>query len=145
MNPARHLLMLLLVAGSAAAQTNTLPPLTSAPTVSASFAVLRVIGGLGLVIALFLGGVWLFRHWQSLVTLKGRPRKLAVLEVCTLGNRQALYLIKCDRQRFLISGGTQGISLLSELPAGEVEPEPVPGEIPSRSFAEKLQRALNRS
>ncbi len=127
------------------AETNALPTLAPAPTISASLAVVRVLGALGLVIAIFLGGVWLFRHWQTLLVRKGRPRQLAVLEVCSLGNRQALYLVKCSRQRFLISGAANGVSLLSELPAVEGGEETETGNTPSRTFAEKLQVALNRS
>jgi len=138
-------ILLMGIALPAGAQTNAALVLSPAPTVSASLAVFRVVGGLGLVIALFLGGVWLFRHWQTLLARQGRARQLAVLEVCPLGNRQALYLVKCNSQRFLLSGGGQGVSLLSELPAGDAGPEPDPGQIPNRSFAEKLHQALSRS
>jgi flagellar biogenesis protein FliO len=42
---------------------------------------LRVFGALGVVIALFLGGVWMFKNWQRLGMRRGATPKLNVLEV----------------------------------------------------------------
>src|SRR2546426_12159326 len=57
------------------------------------FSVLRLVSALIFVLALFLGGAWLFKNWQRLaVSKKGAP-KLNVLEAKSLGSRHALYLV----------------------------------------------------
>ncbi|MEI6567276.1 MAG: flagellar biosynthetic protein FliO [Verrucomicrobiota bacterium] len=130
--------------GPMSAETNVLQSIPTAPTLSAAMALFRVLGALALVLALFFGGLWLFKHWQGLIAGGRRPRQLAVLEVCSLGNRQALYLVRCGTQRFLLSSAVNGVSMVSQLPEGE--PEPAPSPIPpAQGFAEKLQKALHRS
>ena len=56
-------------------------------------------GALALV-WLFLGGVWLFRNWQRLVIQRGRAPKLNVLEIRSLGGRQALYVVGYEAGTF---------------------------------------------
>jgi flagellar biogenesis protein FliO len=130
--------------GPMSAETNVLQAIPPAPTLSAAMALFRVMGALALVLALFFGGLWLFKHWQGLLAGGRRPRQLAVLEVCPLGNRQALYLVRCGTQRFLLSSAVNGVSMVSQLPEGEPEPVTSPSS-PAQGFAEKLQNALHRS
>ena len=77
---------------------------------------LRVLGALGVVIGIFLGGVWLYRNWQRLALPRGVRPKLNILETRPLGGRQALYVVGYEQGRFLIASSPAGVSLLSHLP-----------------------------
>lgn len=112
------------------------------PLPDLGFSLVRLFGALVLVLALFLGGVWLFRNWQRLAVYKGRKPRLNILEVKSLGSRQALYLVSYEQQRLLISASPAGINLLTHLPeagAEEATPEGVPAP---PSFAESFRRVL---
>jgi flagellar biogenesis protein FliO len=118
----------------------------ASPTASAvtppevSFSVFRVLGALALVLALFFGGVWLFRNWQRFIVRNGGAPKLNVLEVKALGNRQALYVVAYEEQRLLLSSSPTGVALVTHLPNSDTALEPM-----SRvSFAESLQQMLSR-
>ena len=101
------------------------------------FSVVRLIGALALVMALFLGGVWLYRNWQRLSFRRGTPPRLSVLEVKSLGPRQALYLIGYQDQRMLVASSPTGMSLICQLPAeDEVEAQP--------DFGPDLDQALRK-
>ncbi len=121
------------------AGTTNLPPAQSALP-DLGFSALRVFGALILVLALFLGGVWLFKNWQRVAVYKGRPPKLNVLEVKSLGSRHALYLVAYEQQRLLISSSPAGINLLTHLPeAGE---QTVGMAAPVPTFAQSLRQVL---
>lgn len=131
--PAIALLALACVAHAA----EPTPPASPLPDTGES--VLRVLGGLVFVLALFLGGVWLARNWQRVVVQRGQAPKLNVLEVKSLGNRNAIYVIGYEQQRLLLASSATGVTLVSHLPNAE------PGEAAtpvSPSFAEALQRVL---
>jgi flagellar biogenesis protein FliO len=117
-------------------------PTAALPDVS--FSLLRLLGALVLVIALFLGGVWLYRNWQRLAVYKGRSPRLNVLEVKSLGGRHALYLIGYDEQRFLIASSPTGINLLTHLPeaAAAQSEAPAPEPAAERNFAQRLRQAV---
>lgn len=139
---------LILAAGSALAQTNTLPAasLSSTPPLmpDASGSVLRVFGALIFVIGIFLGGVWLFKNWQRVSGYRGRVPKLNVLETRSLGSRQAVYVLGYEQERFLIASSPAGITLLSHLPAA-AEGETAAPESPAPahpSFAQALSQVL---
>lgn len=122
--------------------TNAPAAVSSAvPEVGSS--VLRVFGALALVIALFLGGVWLFRNWQRLVVRKNGAPKLNVLEVKSLGQRQALFVVGYEQQRMLVASSPAGITLLSHLPTGEEE-EATEAVAPRVTFAQAFQQVINR-
>src|SRR5262249_58729891 len=106
----------------------------------AGLSLLRVVGSLGLVLALFFGAVWCFKNWQRLAAQKGRAPKLRVLEVRSLGHRQALYLIACEQQRLLVASSPAGVTLLTHLPEGDAAEPPAGTALPS--FAYALQRVL---
>lgn len=116
-------------------------PVPAAPLPEVGSSVARVLGGLVFVLALFLGGVWLLRNWQRVVVSRGQLPKLNVLEVKSLGNRNALYVIGYEQQRLLLSSSPTGVTLVSHLPSAE------PGEAATPatpSFAEALQQVLTR-
>lgn len=127
---------------SAAAATNnaplapspTAPPL---PDVGESF--LRVVGALMFVLALFLGGVWLYRHLQGLSLAGGRAQKLKILEARSLGGRQAIYVVGYGDKRLLIGSSATGIQHLRDLP-DETEPDPAPD--PGKNFGSTLTNQL---
>jgi len=129
------------LAASAAAATNA--PATPAPAApalpDAGESFLRVIGALMFVLALFLGGVWLFRNVQALHLSGGRLQKLRVLEARSLGGRQAVYVLGYGDKRLLIGASASGIQHLRDLP-DESEPEPPPE--PRRSFGNALKQQL---
>lgn len=117
------------------------PPVPAAPLPEVGTSVLRVLGGLVFVLALFLGGVWLVRNWQRVVVRRGQVPKLNVLEVKSLGNRNALHVIGYEQQRLLLASSPAGVTLVSHLPNAEPG-EPVAPATPS--FAEALQQVLTR-
>jgi flagellar protein FliO/FliZ len=112
------------------------PPLPDAGT-----SVLRVLGALLLVLAIFFGGVWVFRNSSRVLKRGGSGSALNVLEVKSLGNRQALYVIGYGRQRMLIGTSPTGVALVSELPESTADESTVP---PAQSFGEALRVVLNR-
>ena len=102
---------------------------------------LRVAGAMVVVIALFLGGVWLFKNWQRLTSRKGTSAKLNVLEVRSLGQRQAIYVVGYEQQRLLIASSSTGVTLLSHLPSAEAGPLEA---APKMNFAQAFQQVLAR-
>jgi flagellar biogenesis protein FliO len=130
---------------------NTLAIPGTLPDTGAS--ILRVLGALALVISLFLGGVWLFRNWQRLAVRKGRAPRLNVLEVKSLGQRQAIYVVGYEQQRILLASSPAGITLLTHLPeedetktvaATTTAPAAPAAPAVRMSFAEAFQHVLNR-
>ena len=118
---------------------------SAAPDMGSSL--LRVTGALLLVIALFFGAIWLFKNWRRFLHQQGRAPKLSVLEVKSLGQRHAIYVVGYEQQRLLLASSPNGVSLLSHLPeAPEAEPAPTAAPAPaslSMNFAAALQQALS--
>jgi flagellar biogenesis protein FliO len=104
---------------------------------------LRVTGALVLVIAVFLAGVWLFKNWQRLTLRNGTAPKLRVLEVRSLGQRQAIYVVGYEQQRMLLASSSAGVTLLSHLPSVEEEAV-IKTQTTKMSFAEAFQQVLAR-
>jgi len=145
---ARHRSIIVLSAffctvGIGLAENTTLTPVPSIlPDVGFSF--LRVLGALGIVLALFLSGVWLFRNWQRLVVHHGRSPRLNVLETRPLGNRHGLYVVRYEQQRMLLASSPTSVTLISHLP--DCEPPAAPVTLSdSAPFAQTLQRVLVRT
>ncbi|MBI4324911.1 MAG: flagellar biosynthetic protein FliO [Chloroflexi bacterium] len=112
----------------------------AAPKAEIGFSLLRLGGAFALVLALFFGGVWCFRNGQRMALYRGRVPKLDVLEVKSLGARQALYVVGYEQQRLLLASSPQGITLVSHLPAAAGH-EPAPAVI---SFSAAMQQALGQ-
>ena len=123
----------------AAQSTNSvaLPP--ALPDMGLSL--LRVLGALAIVLAVFLGGVWLFRNWQRLVIQRGRTPRLNVLEVRSLGGRHALYVVGYEQERFLVAASPAGVNLVSHLQSVTEEP-PDRKDAGPAPFAQTLARML---
>ena len=109
----------------------------------AGSSVLRVFGALILVTAIFLGGVWLFRNWQRFALRKGVAPRFNVIEVRSLGQRHALYVVGYDQQRMLLASSPAGVTLVSHLPVAE-EGEAAAAAIPQPTFAEAFQQVFQR-
>ena len=114
-------------------------PMAAGPDMLGS--VLRMGGALALVIGLFLTGVWLFKNWQRLARRRGALPKLSVLEVKSLGPRQAIYVVGYEQQRMLLASSPAGVALLSHLPEAEEEKTAPATRL---SFAEAFQQVLAR-
>lgn len=115
-------------------------PISSAPDILGP--VLRMAGALILVIALFLAGVWLFKNWQRLAVRRGALPKLNVLEVKSLGQRQAIYVVAYEQQRMLLASSPAGVTLLSHLPEAGEEEKAAPAT--RLTFAEAFHQVLAR-
>lgn len=118
-------------------QVTNLPP-SHLDLPSTEYSLLRVVGALALVVALFLLGIWCYRHWQRLTLYRGRAARLNILEVRPLGNRTALYVVAYERERLLLASSPGGTHLLTHLPAEE-------GEITVKAqpdFANTLEETL---
>ena len=129
---------------SADAQTNstaaTFNPALSTPDIGVSL--LRVMGALALVLGIFLAGVWLFRNWQRLAVQRGRAPKLNVLEIRSLGGRQAIYVVGYEQERFLLASSPAGVNFLTHLPSANDGGEARPEEKPAMPFSQALARVL---
>ena len=126
---------------AAAGETNQFP-ISGTPLPDAGASILRVLGALTLVVALFLIGVWVVKRWQQLWLPVGRIQRLKVLEVRSLGARQALYVIGYEQQRFLVAASPTGLSLLTTLPEATGEPAAI--QKPAPSFADSLRQIWDR-
>jgi flagellar biogenesis protein FliO len=118
------------------------PPAFGNPLPDAGLSILRVLGALLLVVALFLIGVWVVKRGQQLWLPAGRAHRLKVLEVRSLGARQALYVVGYEQQRFLVASSPTGINLLTALPAAPDTPAEMAPPLPS--FADSLRQIWNR-
>jgi flagellar biogenesis protein FliO len=127
---------------SAAAQSTNALGLNSPPVPDVGASLLRVLGALGVVLAVFLGGIWLFRNWQRLAALRsGRTPRLSVVESRSLGGRHALYVVGYEQERYLIAASPNGVNLLTHLPASD-EPAAGAGTVSKPSFAQALAQTL---
>jgi len=135
---------LCLTVGAVAAEpldaVHALPVPSSLPDAGAS--VFRVSGAFVLVVALFLGGVWLFRNWQRLTMQRNGAAKLNLIEVKSLGQRQAIYVVGYQQQRMLLASSPAGVALISHLPPAEESEKTA--TVTNLSFAEALQHVLSR-
>ena len=135
--------------------TNTPAVATNGPAVTAPLSVpttsltevgpslLRVFGALALVLAIFLGGVWLFRNWQRLVIQRGRTPRLNIVETRSLGGRHALYVVAYEQERFLIASSPSGVNLVSHLQPSSGDATPGNKDAtPQPSFAQSLTQVL---
>jgi flagellar biogenesis protein FliO len=105
---------------------------TLPPSPALTLSILRLVGALAVVMAVFFGGLWLFRNWQRFLLPKGPSPKLNVLEVKSLGQRHALYIIGYEQQRMLLAASPSGLSMLTQLPPALEAPESKPAAADSR-------------
>lgn len=98
---------------------------------------LRVAGGLVLVVGLLLGMAWLLRRGVHLRLRRGPAPKLRLLEGRALGHRQSLHVVAFEDRRFLIGSSPAGVRLIAPLP------DAVSGDTPALppTFADALEAA----
>ena len=108
---------------------------------------IRLMAALAIVLAVFFGGVWLFRNGQRLAWRRiGTPR-LAVLESRSLGPRLAVYVIGYDQQRLLVGSSPAGLVVLSALPParpGAAASSAAPAPAPAAAAPDALRRRDRR-
>ncbi|HEU5395878.1 MAG TPA: flagellar biosynthetic protein FliO [Verrucomicrobiae bacterium] len=132
--------VILFLAVSAQAQTNSILSPVAVPDAGASL--LRVLGALALVIGLFLGGAWLVRNWQRLARQQGGSPKLNVLEIRSLGGRQAIYVVGYEQERFLLASSPAGVNFLTHLPGATADTEQPTATKSPVSFSQALAQVL---
>jgi flagellar biogenesis protein FliO len=138
-------ILCLSLVSSALAQTNSVPPSynTALSTPDMSTSLLRVMGALVLVLGLFFAGVWMVKNWQRLAVQRGgRAPKLNVLEVRSLGGRQAIYVVGYEQERFLLASSPAGVNFLTHLPAATGEEVGANEAKPNPSFPQALAQVL---
>ncbi len=108
---------------------------------------LRLFGALLLVVALFLGGAWLFKRSKYFHLVKPAESHLNIAETKNLAARHNLHVITYGHQRFLIAdspSGTQFLTQLEQPPSEEVESDDSgTGDHSEGAFAEKLKMVLD--
>ncbi|MBC8003315.1 MAG: flagellar biosynthetic protein FliO [Opitutaceae bacterium] len=124
-------------------QMSSVSPTVNTALPEVGLSLVRVFGALALVLALFFAGVWLFRNWQRLTIQRGRTPQLQILEMKSLGNRQAILVVAFQQQRMLLSSSPTGVTFLSHLPAGEAG-EGTAEIVAAPTFGEALQQVLGR-
>ncbi len=147
--------ILLLLSGVAARAAETLlggstnsVAFTPSPAFDTTGSLIRVVGALGIVFAVFFGGLWLFRNWQRLLVKRGAAPRLNVLEARSIGNRQSILVVGYGEQRLLIGAAPTGVTLLSHLPSEEpAEPGAVSAAAVANgahpTFVEAFQKVLS--
>ncbi|HEY0456678.1 MAG TPA: flagellar biosynthetic protein FliO [Verrucomicrobiae bacterium] len=139
-----HFLFLIGLLGMTQVQAaeSTLLSGSNASFPSTSFSVLRVFGSFIIVLALFCGGVWVFKNWQRLAVHKGRSPKLNIHEVKSIGGRHSLFVVGYEQQRFLVASSPGGVQLLTHLPEADTSAVSESAPAPAPAFAQALQRVL---
>lgn len=114
----------------------------------------RMLGALALVFALLIGALWIYRHWQRLLLQRTPVSGLRVVDVKSLGQRTAVYVVAYQHQQFLIGGSPNGLSLLSPLDADPSVSGPPSSSDPAKlatnaapegSFRSVLEKTLSPS
>jgi flagellar biosynthetic protein FliO len=134
---------LFLVRPLAAAETN-LPALSPSSLPQVGPSIFRVLGAFALVIAIFLGAVWLLKNWQRLMVQRSRAPKLNVLEVRSLGSRQSLYVVAYEQERFLLASSPNGVNLITQLPPSDGEKTGDELAAARPTFAQALSEVLKK-
>ncbi|HLO66259.1 MAG TPA: flagellar biosynthetic protein FliO [Holophaga sp.] len=92
----------------------------------------RALGSMFLVLGLAGGGLYAFRKWGAKRLPGSGGSRLAVEETLALGDRRFVSILRADDEKFLVSLGPQGVSLIARLDSVEA---PAPTD-----FSEALAR-----
>ncbi len=117
-------------------------PVMSPALPDAGISILRVLGGLIFVVALFLGGAYVFRNLQRQGFQRGATPRLKIVETRSLGNRHALYVVGYDERRLLVAVSPNEVRLLSELPNAAADDKETVA--PQSTFSQTLNQLLGR-
>ncbi len=55
-------------------------------------------------------------------TWGAKKRRMEMVESLTLGGRKQLFLVECDRQRYLVGGGAEGVATIVAMAGREAAP-----------------------
>jgi len=81
------------------------------------FSTLRAAGGLGLVLALIVGGYFAFKKFApQYLTKSTSGQSMKIIETLAMGDRRSISLIEVANNRFLVGNTPQQINLLLSLP-----------------------------
>lgn len=128
----------------AAAAESGVQPVTDTGSMMGSM--VRLVGALAVVFALFMGFIWMWKRWQRLGGHRSVHRKLEVLESRPLGNRQSLCVVGYEGRRLLLALSPSGVTLLTQLPDATEDRESKAESIANLdSFSEILCTRLNLS
>jgi flagellar biogenesis protein FliO len=86
--------------------------------------VLQVIWAFALIGLLLVGLMYLGRAMQRGRIVAGTTGKrlISTVESTALAQNVTVHIVRVGEKYFLVGGGAAGVTLLSELPAAEVEP-----------------------
>jgi len=102
--------------------------------------VVRVFGGLVLVLGVLLGGLWLMKRFG--IRGMNAPRgQLRVISSLSVGNRARLLLVQVREAQMLIGVSAQRVELVARFDAGSADTPAAAGEA---SFVERLRQSLDR-
>jgi flagellar biogenesis protein FliO len=83
----------------------------------------HVAWALALVVLLLVGLTYVARSVQRGRVVIGTGKRLvSTVESAMLAPNVTVHVVKVGGKFYLVGGGTAGVSLLAELPAGEIEP-----------------------
>ena len=85
--------------------------------------VLKVVWAFALIALVLVGMMYVGRAIQRgrIVASVGR-RLVSTVESTALAQNVTVHVVRVADKYYLVGGGTAGVNLLSELPAGEIEP-----------------------
>lgn len=119
------------------------PALANEALPSPAGSLLQMLLGLGLTLALMVGGLYLLKRLQG--TRKGPAGSLRILGATALGPREKVVLLNVGSQ-VLVLGVTPGsISTLHTLPASDLPEPAAAAPLPAAGeFAARLKQMLER-
>lgn len=120
-----------------AAQAPARPVYRAAEPLSFS-AVMQLLLGLLLVVAVILALAWLMRR---LTLLPGQHRKLRVIAALSLGSRERAVLVQAGDEQLLLGVAQGQVTLLKSFDKPIIEPQNTPE---SGDFANTLQQMLRK-
>lgn len=103
--------------------------------------VLRVVLGLGAVLALLLAGLWVFKRLGG-KTLRVSRGQIRVLSSLSVGNRARLLLVDVQGTRLLLGAAPQRVELITRLDQEPEHGDQEPGCSKSSSFMGQLAQHL---
>lgn len=107
------------------------------------FSIMMKLGlGLGLVILLAWGAVWLLRRSSLGQQLGGAGQVIRVVERSFLGPKKAIYLVEIGGRILALGVTEENISALTEWQEGELELKPL--QPPAQSFANHFKSVLGQ-
>lgn len=104
--------------------------------------IVRVFGGLIVVLAVLLGGLWLLKRFGAR-GLSAQSRSLRVISSLPVGNRARLLLVQVQEAQLLIGVTVQRVELVARFDAVSADADAVSPRTEG-SFIERLRQSLNR-